>query len=131
MHQNIIIKNKWTINNVYLYIGTHPFQHLWNSCLYCVLLINLLTVVKEIDHPVNIPTNCGYKWQMDSEKKTMADNEDGRQVMAISHFWDRPVSIYSDLRFSYLALVQDKKIMCILPSNACCTVYVNRYLLLL
>ena len=26
------------------------------------LLINLLTV-KEIDHPVNIPTKCGSKWQ--------------------------------------------------------------------
>ena len=62
MHQNIIIKNKWTINNVYLYIGTHPFRHLWHSCLFCVLLINLLTV-KEIDHPVNTPTKCGSKWQ--------------------------------------------------------------------
>jgi hypothetical protein len=62
---------------------------------------------------------------MDSEKKTMADIEDGRQVMAISHFWDRPVPIFSDLRFSYLALVQDKKIMWVLLSNACCTVYVN------
>ena len=29
----------------------------------------------------------------------------------------------SDARFSYLALVQDKKIMCVLPANACCTVY--------
>ena len=27
----------------------------------------------------------------------------------ISHFWDRPVPIFSDVRFSYLALVQDKK----------------------
>ena len=59
---------------------------------------------------------------MDSEKKTMADIEDGRQVMAISHYWDRPVPIFSDLRFSYLALVQDKKnhvrftIKCILYS---------------
>jgi hypothetical protein len=26
-----------------------------------------------------------------------------------SHFWDRPVPIFSDVRFSYLALVQDKK----------------------
>jgi hypothetical protein len=25
-----------------------------------------------------------------------------------SHFWDRPVPIFSDVRFSYLALVQDK-----------------------
>ena len=25
----------------------------------------------------------------------------------------------------YLALVQDKKITCVLPANACCTVYVN------
>ena len=33
--------------------------------------------------------------------------------------------IFSDVRFSYLALVQDKKIMCVLPANACCTVYVN------
>jgi hypothetical protein len=39
-----------------------------------------------------------------------------------SHFWDRPVPIFSDVRFSYLALVQDKKIMCVLPANACCTV---------
>jgi hypothetical protein len=29
------------------------------------------------------------------------------------------------VRFSYLALVQDKKITCVLPANACCTVYVN------
>jgi hypothetical protein len=27
----------------------------------------------------------------------------------ISHFWDRPVPIFSDVRFSYLAPVQDKK----------------------
>ena len=40
-----------------------------------------------------------------------------------SHFWDRPVPIFSDVRFSYLALVQDKKIMCVLPENACFTVY--------
>jgi hypothetical protein len=40
----------------------------------------------------------------------------------ISHFWDRPVPNFSDVRFSYLALVQDKKIMCVLPANACCTV---------
>jgi hypothetical protein len=40
-----------------------------------------------------------------------------------SHFWDRPVPIFSDVRFSYLALKQDKKIMCVLPENACCTVY--------
>ena len=39
--------------------------------------------------------------------------------------WDRPVPIFSNVRFSYLALVQDKKIMCVLPANACCTVYVN------
>jgi hypothetical protein len=26
---------------------------------------------------------------------------------------------------SYLALVQDKKITCVLPANACCAVYVN------
>ena len=43
----------------------------------------------------------------------------------ISHFWDRPVHTFSDVRFSYLALVQDKKITCVLPANACCTVYVN------
>ena len=29
--------------------------------------------------------------------------------ISISHFWDRPVPIFSDVRFSYLALVQDKK----------------------
>ena len=29
--------------------------------------------------------------------------------MLISHFWDRQVPIFSDVRFSYLALVQDKK----------------------
>jgi hypothetical protein len=43
----------------------------------------------------------------------------------ISHFWDRPVPIFSDVRFSYLALVEDKKIMCVLPANACCTVFIN------
>jgi hypothetical protein len=31
----------------------------------------------------------------------------------------RPVPIFSDVRFSYLAQVQDKKIMCVLPANAC------------
>ena len=29
--------------------------------------------------------------------------------MHISHFWNTPVPIFSDVRFSYLALVQDKK----------------------
>ena len=33
--------------------------------------------------------------------------------------------IFSYVRFSYLALVQDKKITCVFPKNACCTVYVN------
>ena len=46
-------------------------------------------------------------------------------IMCISHFWDRPVPIFTDVRFSYLALVQDKKIMCVLLANAWCTVYVN------
>jgi hypothetical protein len=44
-------------------------------------------------------------------------------IMCISHFWDRPVPIFTDVRFSYLALVQDKKIMCVLLANACCIVY--------
>jgi hypothetical protein len=35
------------------------------------------------------------------------------------------VLIFSDVRFSYLALVQDQKITCVLPANTCCTVYVN------
>ena len=43
----------------------------------------------------------------------------------LSHFWDRPVPIFSDVRFSYPALVQDKKITCVLTANACCTVSVN------
>jgi hypothetical protein len=30
-----------------------------------------------------------------------------------------------ELSVSYYALVQDKKITCVLPANACCTVYVN------
>ena len=46
----------------------------------------------------------------------------------ISHFWDRPVPIFSDVRFSYLALVQDKKITCILPANPCCTSLVRERL---
>jgi hypothetical protein len=29
-------------------------------------------------------------------------------LILFSHFWDRPVPIFSDVRFSYLALVQDK-----------------------
>jgi hypothetical protein len=48
-----------------------------------------------------------------------------RGLTTVSHFWDRPVPIFSNVRFSYLALVQDKKITCVLPANACCTVYVN------
>ena len=32
-----------------------------------------------------------------------------KKIKHISHFWDRPVPIFSDVRFSYLALVQDKK----------------------
>jgi hypothetical protein len=39
-------------------------------------------------------------------------------ILIFSHFWDRPVPIFSDMRFSYIALVQDKKITCILPTNA-------------
>ena len=35
------------------------------------------------------------------------------------------VPIFSDVRFSYLALVQDKKITCVISANACCIVYVN------
>jgi hypothetical protein len=38
----------------------------------------------EGDHPVNIPTEFGSKWQNGFREKTTADNEDGRQVMAIS-----------------------------------------------
>ena len=48
-----------------------------------------------------------------------------KKIKHISQFSDRPVPIFSDVRFSYLALVQDKKITCVLPANACCTVYVN------
>jgi hypothetical protein len=29
--------------------------------------------------------------------------------ISFSHIWDRPVPIFNDVRFSYLALVQDKK----------------------
>jgi hypothetical protein len=43
----------------------------------------------------------------------------------LSHFWDRPVPISSHVRFSYLALVQDKNITRVLAANAWCTVYVN------
>ena len=32
-----------------------------------------------------------------------------KKKISVSHFWDRPVPIFSDVRFSYLALVQDKK----------------------
>jgi hypothetical protein len=38
----------------------------------------------EGDHPVNIPTKFGSKWQNGFREKTTADNEDERQVMAIS-----------------------------------------------
>jgi hypothetical protein len=31
------------------------------------------------------------------------------RLINISHFSDKPVPIFSDVRFSYLALVQDKK----------------------
>ena len=38
-------------------------------------------------------------------------NNKGIQIwfLSFSHFWDRPVPIFSDARFSYLALMQDKK----------------------
>ena len=45
-------------------------------------------------------------------------------LLVFSHFWDRPIPIFSDVRFSYFALVQNK-ITCVLPANACRTVYVN------
>ena len=32
----ILIKNKWTINNWYPNIWTHPFWHIWASCFFCV-----------------------------------------------------------------------------------------------
>ena len=46
-------------------------------------------------------------------------------MTVFSHFRDRPVPIFSDVVFSYLALVQDKNIKCVLQANTCCTVYVN------
>jgi hypothetical protein len=60
-------------------------------------------------------------WLQSRSRLTTADDNQNM----ISHFWDRPVPIFSDVSFSYLALVQDKKITCVLQANACCTVYVN------
>jgi len=45
--KQILIKNKWTINNLYPYIWTHPFWHLCVSCSDITLAG---------DHPMNIPT---------------------------------------------------------------------------
>ena len=42
-----------------------------------------------------------------------------------SHFWDRPVPIFSDARFSYLALVQDKTLRAFYRQMHAVTVYVN------
>jgi hypothetical protein len=39
----------------------------------------------------------------------------------IYHFYQ----LFLVVRFSYLALVQGKKITCVLPANACCIVYVT------
>ena len=43
----------------------------------------------------------------------------------ISHTAKNRNCAVSLVRISYLALVQDKQITCVLPANACCTVYVN------
>jgi hypothetical protein len=60
-----------------------------------------------------------------SEKLFWENPIAGSWPTTISHFWDRPVPIFSNVRFSYLALVEDKKVTCVLSANACCTVYVN------
>ena len=70
-----------------------------------------------------LPTNCCF-----SELALQAINLacwSSIKRISFSHFGDRTGPIFSDLRFSYLSLVQDKKITCVLPGNACCTVYVN------
>jgi hypothetical protein len=71
---------------------------------------------------------CSYIWRLAIEThlriSVMLDSLSFTYI-SFSHFWDRPVPIFSNVRFSYLALVQDKKIMCVLLANACCTVYVN------
>jgi hypothetical protein len=63
MHLKNLIKNKWTINNLYPYIWTHPFWHLWASWFFAVLLVNKKTPINCVeDQPFNIPTKCGSNW---------------------------------------------------------------------
>ena len=83
---------------------------IWNRQIYLISR-STLRLIKPKSASINVYRNVYLYLYV---KKT-----------AISHFWDRPVPIFSDLRFSYRVLVQDKKIMCVLPANACCTVYVN------
>ena len=73
-----------------------------------------------------VPIISGYVAYM--KKKSMFKKKGGWSCPQVpvhwttfSHFWDRPVPIFSNVRFSNLALVQDKKITCVLPANACCT----------
>ena len=114
---------------------------------YFILLTSLLicmpprrTVGGHINLPLSVACPFGYRYMVCSAISSYSFGATALifcrmfiHIMEVcmstgfwfSHFWDRPVPIFSDVRFSYLALVQDKKITCVLPSNAYCTVYVN------
>ena len=90
---------------------------------------NTVTKWTEV-HTIQLPNeqkDRQYSYQMNRTKRQIMvvcfvelfHNINLTDEICISHFWDRPVPIFSDVRFSYLALVQDKKITCVLPANAC------------
>ena len=90
-------KNKWTRNNLYPYIWTHPFWHLWAFCFFCVLLINKKTHKfcigiqwKFLPRLVPIGYVVSEKIKMWKFMDDDGDN-DGHQVMAIHRmtYWVR------------------------------------------
>ena len=85
----------------------------WTSC--CLLNFDIRILIA----PLVIFKLFLFSHQWDSTVPIFS------REISFSYFWDRPVPIFSDVRFSYLPLVQDRKITCVLPANACCTVYVN------
>jgi GT2 family glycosyltransferase len=62
MHIKILIKNKWTINNLYLYIYWHPIWHLWASCFFVYFWSTAKNIRFARNHLMNNPTKIGSNW---------------------------------------------------------------------
>ena len=72
-----------------------------------VSITNKLTYRKS--HNVFARYNIEHKILSETYELTQTPNPTKHNTL-LSHFWDRPVPIFSDARFSYLAHVQEKKI---------------------